>query len=980
MAACALLTGCSLVRSGDDFVVGDGGPLNDAPVDMADADGGDMAMPDCTVPGDCDPFANGRADCVAGECVLGSCLGDFVDCNGDPADGCEVRLRTEAACTACDDACNEGEVCGFVDGVFSCGTGCGTQTLCTDTCADLMSDIANCGTCGTACSTPAGAASAGCTAASCDFVCNAGRDDCDDVPNDRDTDGCETDVNGDPNNCGGCGMACGDEANVASASCVSGACAVGACAPGFADCDGTFEGSGCETPTDADVNNCGGCGITCDPGAPCVDGRCVDVFVQVATAVDDVCARRASGIVECWGRNVSSSLNGRGPMPVEQPTPLRWTPPGSSEETFVRARWVAVGGDQVSGQPKTGTGTVCFISDHAGSEGQIFCAGSNDDRVAGHDVQDAEGAPIPNWPPFPIELEARVNFVSIAMRNFHACAVTDAGELYCWGAASFGQTGDVSTRLPHLVDFSEDVAKVALSITSTCALLASGEVHCMGRNGLGQLGRGTAASGPEASAAPVAGVLGEAGNLGDIVDLVGSRDEFCAIDGSGRLLCWGGNIARPISSTGAPELRPVVAGTSVAEAWMAALATCWRSTDGRGFCRGRRLEGQFGSGSVTSSAADPIAAPDLDGFERASAGEFIGCAFDGADLRCWGYATDGEVPRDSLVELPPASLVDVDGNARTDLADVDLGDYGGCARIGREAHCWGLNNFGAAGQNSQLPLSSVNASLPVIGGNYLDISMGDQFICGVGEGTPNELRCWGRAPLVGFVFPPTALAGFSDPDQVDAGTSFVCAKQAGTGAVFCAGANDAGQCGVSPAANVSASEVRDGDGALTGSTEVAAGGRFACALRDDGRVTCWGANDAGQLGRALGPGPFGSADAVTDIANATALATGDAHACAIDDGAVKCWGAGSNGQLGNGALNDVVEAVSVAVPGLTATSVASGGLSTCAAFSDSQVRCWGNNDFGQLGRAGPRSSVPVVVAGITSQRIVAGHNSHGYCA
>ena len=32
---------------------------------------------------------------------------------------------------------------------------------------------------------------------------------------------------------------------------------------------------GCETATDSDVNNCGGCNLVCDPGDSCVAGACV---------------------------------------------------------------------------------------------------------------------------------------------------------------------------------------------------------------------------------------------------------------------------------------------------------------------------------------------------------------------------------------------------------------------------------------------------------------------------------------------------------------------------------------------------------------------------------------------------------------------------------------------------------------------------------------------------------------------------------
>jgi alpha-tubulin suppressor-like RCC1 family protein len=54
---------------------------------------------------------------------------------------------------------------------------------------------------------------------------------------------------------------------------------------------------------------------------------------------------------------------------------------------------------------------------------------------------------------------------------------------------------------------------------------------------------------------------------------------------------------------------------------------------------------------------------------------------------------------------------------------------------------------------------------------------------------------------------------------------------------------------------------------------------------------------------------------------------------------------------------------------LGATSVSTGQFFTCALLVDGSVRCWGSNEFGQLGTAGPTppsgtTSVPVAVAGL----------------
>ena len=82
---------------------------------------------------------------------------------------------------------------------------------------------------------------------------------------------------------------------------------------------------------------------------------------------------------------------------------------------------------------------------------------------------------------------------------------------------------------------------------------------------------------------------------------------------------------------------------------------------------------------------------------------------------------------------------------------------------------------------------------------------------------------------------------------------------------------------------------------------VAAGNEFACALRDDGSVACWGWNSDGQLG--IGTTTDRSrAVRVDGLSGAVVLDTGDDFACVVRrDGSAACWGSNLDGQLGTGA-------------------------------------------------------------------------------
>lgn len=84
---------------------------------------------------------------------------------------------------------------------------------------------------------------------------------------------------------------------------------------------------------------------------------------------------------------------------------------------------------------------------------------------------------------------------------------------------------------------------------------------------------------------------------------------------------------------------------------------------------------------------------------------------------------------------------------------------------------------------------------------------------------------------------------------------------------------------------------------------------------------------------------------------AVAIAGGEAfHCAALDNGSVRCWGANNFGQLGNAAAGTAGSRTPVSVDGITtATQVVAGLRHACALLEDGTVRCWGDHSCGQLG-------------------------------
>jgi alpha-tubulin suppressor-like RCC1 family protein len=409
--------------------------------------------------------------------------------------------------------------------------------------------------------------------------------------------------------------------------------------------------------------------------------------------------------------------------------------------------------------------------------------------------------------------------VQVSCGGAAACAVTRSGKLYCWGSNFSGAVGDGTTApRSSATSIDRDVTGAALPMLTqvsaggahVCARAGDGSIYCWGNGGAGQLGDGV--------------------NLVDAA--VGSLDVH------------------------APQKVPTISAAFVAAGFFHTCApsansyACWGGNGGGELGHLPGTQGDQPVSSILFSYANssPMAGDGVFGSTAASLGAAFSCAnsVTGNSTYCWGENVDGQLgdleagagntatPAPVAVKSSSGSFV----SASMEVAASSATAPHACALAASGIlYCWGSGGAGQLGLN-----------LPIVQGSRYSAV---QAMTGVSH---------------------VAVGGFS-----------TCVVDAAT-RVLCFGGNQGGVLGHDPSTdplsqcpdtgapcNPTPTVVKAADGSdLDHATSVAvgssvSGGGYACALKDDGTVWCWGVNAAGELGNGEGGNDAGPSFAPVQV-------------------------------------------------------------------------------------------------------------------
>ncbi|MGA2450570.1 MAG: hypothetical protein ABTD50_18030 [Polyangiaceae bacterium] len=479
-------------------------------------------------------------------------------------------------------------------------------------------------------------------------------------------------------------------------------------------------------------------------------------------------------------------------------------------------------------------------------------------------------------------------------------------------------------------------ATLSASFTDTCALRADGTASCWGN---AMCGGGPPPSGSFVevhSASCSAFALQADGTVvnwgapwgsegvppaGAFITISATGYHACGINTDGSVACWGGNTQGESNPPGGTFVA-VSAGDDIYSGGY----TCGIGTDGMVTCWGDNSYGQSTPPSGT--------------FVALSAGADSACGIksDGT-LACWGNDQYGQ-------SSPPSGT----------FIAVDAGFWFACGiRDDRTVACWGSNQYGQTA-----PLA----------GQFTQIGVGDFYACGIkADGT---LGCWGDgfsgagSPPIGPVTalgkggtcgiktdgtvdcwasaPPFLTGTFS---QLSPGGDALCGVES-DGGIACSGTS-VGTLPSGAFTEISALDANNGCGVLAAGSEVcwgalassdagappagtfvhvAVGGQspsqnvFACGIRKDATVACWGDNEFGQSSPPAG--------------TFTGISAGYNFACGLKTGgAVTCWGYFMS-------TDGYSPDTGASAPAGEFAQISAGDVIACGLKTDGTVVCWGN--------------------------------------
>jgi alpha-tubulin suppressor-like RCC1 family protein len=514
------------------------------------------------------------------------------------------------------------------------------------------------------------------------------------------------------------------------------------------------------------------------------------------------------------------------------------------------------------------------------------------------------------------------------------------GSLWTWGDNYFGYLGDGTTTSRSspgtTAGGGTNWKQVSGNYRQTAAIKTDGTLWTCGYNGKGELGDGTTTdrSSPGTTA----------GGGTNWKQVSAGYNHTAAIKTDGTLWTCGYNLQGQLGDGTTTDLSSpgttAGGGTNWKQVDCGAGYTAAIKTDGTLWTWGANSSGQLGDGTTSNRSSPGTTAGGGTNWKQVSAGELHTAAIktDGT-LWGWGLNDSGQLGIDPFKYRGSPVTTARGGN---DWAQVSCG-YRNSAGITVYGELWVWGCYSGSGS-----LDYVFSPVTVAGGgtNWAQVSCGDDHTAAIK--TDGTLWTWGvntsgklgDGTTTSRLSPGTTAGGGTNWAQVSTAYGFYTAAIKTDGTLWTWGANDYGQLGDGTTTSRRSPGTTAGGG--TNWAQVSCGYNHTAAIKTDGTLWTWGVNTSGKLGDGTTTSRSSPGTTAGGGTNWAQVSCGVDHTAAIKtDGTLWTWGRNDYGQLGDGTTTSRSSPGTTAGGGTNWAQVSFVSDGTIAIKTDGTLWTWG---------------------------------------
>lgn len=393
-------------------------------------------------------------------------------------------------------------------------------------------------------------------------------------------------------------------------------------------------------------------------------------YIILSAGIQTMCASINGDGVKCWGRADSQSTGtytdlipseedhitcGGGSLCYPTPVEIANFPTGKVQDLVVSLT------------------NACAVVD-----GDVYCWGTSVSSALGYDAVDTSSSTCNadyglsgsslasdqcSYYPRKVTFPEEVKITEIDGEGWHYCALTEEGDVYCWGWNGFGQLGvasddDCSDSSNSFVQSYSDCQKTPKKVTG----------------------------------------------LSNITKISIGLPTSCFLTSAGAMVC-AGSFTDGTTSNATPTSVHTLYDSDVQDILVGAYNYCALKNDGKFYCMGSNDHGELGVGDTVSNYTTPQEITEVEGLNSISSKGTIPstafntyCALVDNKVYCWGYNGTGAAGEDQGTDN--LSPVEISGLPSSGITQVKAGYHSSCAATDTEIYCWGSSQAGAVGMGS----------------------------------------------------------------------------------------------------------------------------------------------------------------------------------------------------------------------------------------------------------------------------------------